>query len=350
MGFFDKKYCDICGEKIGLLGNRKLEDGNLCKECAKKLSPWFEERRHSTVDDIKRQLEYRKQNEAKVQNFHITRQIPTKTYNVYIDDTQGNFTIAHNLDTRENPDILPLSSIVQCRLDIKQDQIEETYTKDGETVSYQPPVYKYEYNYSMKIQVRSPWFDDMNFRLHNFAIEQEKRAEIMEMERTGYEIVAALTGQTPMGMQQNMMGMNGMQPGMSGMNGMPMNNGMNGGMNNGMPGMNGMPMNNGMNGGMNNGMQSGMPGMNGMPMNNGMNGGMNNGMQSGMPGMNGMPMNNGMNGGMNGGMQPGMSGMNGMPMNNGMNGGMQPGSTWKCKCGAENTGKFCEFCGELRPY
>lgn len=27
MGFFDKKYCDFCGAKIGLLGNRKLEDG-----------------------------------------------------------------------------------------------------------------------------------------------------------------------------------------------------------------------------------------------------------------------------------------------------------------------------------
>ena len=24
MGLFDKKICDICGEKIGLLGNRKL--------------------------------------------------------------------------------------------------------------------------------------------------------------------------------------------------------------------------------------------------------------------------------------------------------------------------------------
>ena len=46
MGLFDKKICDICGEKIGLLGNRKLDDGNLCKDCAKKLSPWFEERRH----------------------------------------------------------------------------------------------------------------------------------------------------------------------------------------------------------------------------------------------------------------------------------------------------------------
>ena len=42
MGLFDKKNCDICGEKIGLLGNRKLDDGNLCKNCASKLSPWFE--------------------------------------------------------------------------------------------------------------------------------------------------------------------------------------------------------------------------------------------------------------------------------------------------------------------
>ena len=39
MGLFDKKYCDICGEKIGLLGNRKLENGNLCKELRKKALP-----------------------------------------------------------------------------------------------------------------------------------------------------------------------------------------------------------------------------------------------------------------------------------------------------------------------
>ena len=63
MGLFDKKYCDICGEKIGLLGNRKLEDGNLCKDCARKLSPFFSERRSSTVEDIKRQLAYRAENE-----------------------------------------------------------------------------------------------------------------------------------------------------------------------------------------------------------------------------------------------------------------------------------------------
>ena len=63
MGLFDKKFCDICGEKIGLLGNRKLEDGNLCKDCAKKLSPFFSERRQSTVEEIKQQLAYREENE-----------------------------------------------------------------------------------------------------------------------------------------------------------------------------------------------------------------------------------------------------------------------------------------------
>ena len=59
---FEKKECSICGGEIGLLGNRKLEDGNCCKNCAKKLSPWFEERRHSTVVQIREQLAYREKN------------------------------------------------------------------------------------------------------------------------------------------------------------------------------------------------------------------------------------------------------------------------------------------------
>ena len=193
MGLFDKKICDICGEKIGLLGNRKLDDGNLCKDCAKKLSPWFEERRHSTVEDIKRQLEYREKNKKAVMDFCITRQINTRNYNVFIDDNKGNFTVARKLDVNENPDIVPLSAIVQCRVDVDQQQHEETYTKDGETVSYQPPVYKYEFDYTMRIKVRTQWFDDMDFRLNTFSISSDNRRELMEVEQTAYQIIAALT-------------------------------------------------------------------------------------------------------------------------------------------------------------
>ena len=322
MGLFDKKICDICGEKIGLLGNRKLDDGNLCKDCAKKLSPWFEDRRHSTVEDIKRQLEYREKNKKAVMDFCITRQINTRNYNVFIDDNKGNFTVARKLDVNENPDIVPLSAVVQCRVDVERQQNEETYTtKDGETVSYQPPVYKYEFDYTMRIKVKTPWFDDMDFRLNTFSISSDNRGELMEVEQTGHQIIAALTPNAA-GMQQPGMQMNnGMQQ-----SGMYMNNGMQ------QPGMN---MNNGM-------QQSGMqqPGMN-----------MNSGMQQ--PGMNmnsgiqqpGMHINNGMQeSGMN--MNSGMQ-QSGMQMNNGM---QQPGGLWKCQCGAENTGRFCEYCGQPRPF
>ena len=421
MGLFDKKICDICGEKIGLLGNRKLDDGNLCKDCAKKLSPWFEDRRHSTVEDIKRQLEYREKNKKAVMDFCITRQINTRNYNVFIDDNKGNFTVARKLDVNENPDIVPLSAVVQCRVDVERQQNEETYTtKDGETVSYQPPVYKYEFDYTMRIKVKTPWFDDMDFRLNTFSISSDNRGELMEVEQTGHQIIAALTPNAA-GMQQSGMNMNsGMQqPGMnmnSGMQqpGMNMNSGMQQSgmnMNNGMQqsGMNmnsgmqqsGMNMNNGMQEpgmNMNNGMQEAGMNMNnrmqqsGMNMNNGMqqsgmnmNNGMqqpgmhiNNGMQqpgmnmnSGMqqPGMNmnsgiqqpGMHINNGMQESgmnMNSGMQQSGMQMNngmqqpGMQMNNGIQqpGMQQPGGLWKCQCGAENTGRFCEYCGQPRPF
>ena len=79
MGLFDKKYCDICGEKIGLLGNRKLEDGNLCKDCANLLSPFMTDRRRSTVEDIKAHLQYRGDNKEKVTAFNPTKVIGDKT-------------------------------------------------------------------------------------------------------------------------------------------------------------------------------------------------------------------------------------------------------------------------------
>ena len=339
MGLFDKKNCDICGEKIGLLGNRKLDDGNLCKNCARKLSPWFEERRHSTVEDIKRQLAYREQNKQLVQSFVVTRQFATNTYNVFIDDTKGNFTVAHNLDTTENPDIVPLSSIVMCKMEVQQDRREETYTKDGKTVSYQPPVYRYEYDYTMRIKVRTEWFDDMDFRLCNSRLDEKDR---MEIEQVANQIVAALTGNPVM--NSGMSGMSGMAGGAMGNMGAAAMGAMGAamgamGMNNGMPGMNGGAQYGNM------GMNNGMPGMNGGAQYGNM------GMNNGMPGMNGttqygnMGMNNGMQN-MNGNVQNGNMGMN---QNMNANAQPQTGGTWTCQCGAENTGAFCEFCGTPKP-
>ena len=75
MGLFDafkKKDCEICGKEVGLFGYKKLEDGEICKDCVKLLSPWFDDRRHSTVAQIKQQLIYREENRAALNTFRPT--------------------------------------------------------------------------------------------------------------------------------------------------------------------------------------------------------------------------------------------------------------------------------------
>lgn len=102
---FEKKNCDICGGEIGLLGNKKLEDGNLCKECASKLSPWFSDRRRSTVDQIREQLDWREANQQRVAQFNPTRTLGNDM-KVILDEDAGRFIVTRSSRWREaNPDV-----------------------------------------------------------------------------------------------------------------------------------------------------------------------------------------------------------------------------------------------------
>lgn len=175
MGLFDKKYCDICGEKIGLLGNRKLEDGNLCKECAKKLSPWFNERRNSTVVEIKEQLDWREKNRERVAQFHTTRSFGERT-KLLLDETHQWFTVtrATNL-SEENPDVLDFSAITGCRMDIDGSRTElkiEEKDSEGKTVrrSYSPPRYEYDYDFYIIVSVNVPYFSEMKFKMNEYTV------------------------------------------------------------------------------------------------------------------------------------------------------------------------------------
>lgn len=198
MGFlgklFEKKVCDICGGEIGMLGNRKLDDGNLCKNCAKELSPWFSDRRHSTVEEIRQQLAYRDDNKKKVQMFQITRDFKGSNAHVFIDDQHGWFTIASRINVENNPDVLELSQITSCRLDVEQERTEEFYEdKEGNEQSYDPPRYNYSYDYKIEIGVRAPWFNEMRMSLNTFSIPEHDRGRILDTENLGNQIVAALT-------------------------------------------------------------------------------------------------------------------------------------------------------------
>ena len=174
MGLFEKKFCDICGEKIGLLGNKKLEDGNCCKECAGKLSPWFNERRHSTIESIKEQLAYREDNKAEVENFNVTRTIGKNT-KVLLDEDNKKFIVTSSGKWKDtNPDVIPFSAVTGCdtRIDESKHELMNT-DKDGNKVSYRPPRYEYNYNFFVTINVTNPYFDEISFRLNTFPVSEE---------------------------------------------------------------------------------------------------------------------------------------------------------------------------------
>lgn len=174
---FDKKECAICGGEIGLLGNRKLEDGNMCKACAAKLSPWFSDRRNSTVAEIKEQLDYREANKEKVVAFRTTRTLGEST-KILLDEDAGTFMVTEARNLKEaNPDVLEFADVTGCVLDIDEDRTEiMREDKDGNEVSYNPPRYTYEYDFYVTIQVRNPYFDEIRFKLNDSTVEIEQNA------------------------------------------------------------------------------------------------------------------------------------------------------------------------------
>ena len=175
MGLFSKKYCDICGEKIGLFGCRKLEDGMICSDCADQLSPWFDDRRHSTLEEIRAQLADREENKKAVAAFHADLELG-ENYRLLIDRTAGKFLVATETGVltmgSSNPDIFSLSQVRDARMDISEVR-NELYWEDGEGKrrAYDPRKFEYRYNFYIELQLDHPYVDNIRFRVNQDTVE-----------------------------------------------------------------------------------------------------------------------------------------------------------------------------------
>lgn len=168
---FEKKVCDLCGGEIGLLGNKKLEDGNCCKECAGKLSPWFDERRHSTVEQIRRQLTAREENRQKLQtwNHDLVFGEYQKLYVKFAGRIPDSFVISSASNYKEaNADILQFAHVSSCDADIRESHKElKQKNAQGEEISFNSPRYEYSYEFYVKLMIMGcEYIDDMRFHLN----------------------------------------------------------------------------------------------------------------------------------------------------------------------------------------
>lgn len=166
MGLFNKKVCDICGGEIGLLGNRKLADGNLCKDCARKLSQWMTDRRESTVEEIRQHLMYRARNLRTLAEVHPTAVAGANT-KVYIDQPARKFFVTAATNWRDaNPDVIDFSQVIDVKTEVTEHRTEEYHRdREGRQVSFNPPRYRYSYEFDTTIMVDSPWFNRIRFEL-----------------------------------------------------------------------------------------------------------------------------------------------------------------------------------------
>ena len=187
MGLFDrfkKQDCEICGKEVGMFGYKKLEDGEICKECVKLLSPWFEDRRHATVAQIKEQIAYREQNAKELENFTISRKIGDEEYIMYIEEVNGvpaRFFVTNRSDYKAvNPDIISFTDIVSCVTDIKiRDEEMKQKNAEGQMVSYRPPRFKHHHDFYIQMEIRNnPYFDEIKFRINGSDITLETVGDV----------------------------------------------------------------------------------------------------------------------------------------------------------------------------
>ena len=189
MGLFDKKICDFCGGKIGLLGNRKLADGNMCKNCAEDITPYLVGRKQYTVADMKEHLASRQANKARLASFNATRSLGVNT-KIHIDDDQKLLLVtASRKYKEENPDIVEFAQVTGCILDIDENKSEiKKDGSDGQKESYNPPRYTYSYNFYITININHPWFDQIRFRVNSGSIEGRTSVEYRDTEIQATEI------------------------------------------------------------------------------------------------------------------------------------------------------------------
>ena len=194
MGLFDKKYCDFCGEKLGLFGHTTLKDGYICKTCAAQISHWWSIGKKTSVADIHEHLMYRSENKAKVAEFRVTRTIGDNTKVLFDDDARRLMITSATDFAKANPDVFDFDDVTFARWDVDESKSEITHkTEKSAFTSYDPKRYTYNYNFYVTVYVKNPYFDTIRFKVNSnyvsidpYAEGEAKEAEIRASHNQSY--------------------------------------------------------------------------------------------------------------------------------------------------------------------
>ena len=127
MGLFEKKYCDLCGDKVNALTRQKLSDGYLCSDCKHKLSSLSSGWKNRTLADVKTHLE---QNRQKYSAFVQSASAGTNEKLVVdFNNRKFYFTIGRDFKN-SNPEIFDFSQLQDFWLELGYTTLQDS-DRDG---------------------------------------------------------------------------------------------------------------------------------------------------------------------------------------------------------------------------
>ena len=185
---FSKEACIVCGNEVGSLKRKRLADGIICKDCARKLSPWFDAYKQSSAEQIKGQLAARAQDHQRLRaGFTITGSYGEQDA-IVVDASRRLFCVLADAGRRgfgsvddvlaHNPDVFTFDQLEGIDIDTAGISHREVkHSVDGEQVSYSPRRYEYPCNVTVNLRVDSPYVHSMAVRLNPSTINIQTEGE-----------------------------------------------------------------------------------------------------------------------------------------------------------------------------
>ena len=175
------------------MGNRKLYDGNMCKECASRMSHWLTGRKEYTVQEMRMHLAYRDDNYRRLQNFVVSEVIGYDDYKLYIDFQQCQWFVARRDNYfDENPDIFYFGQVTNAQIRVDENRSELHYhDQAGHLQSYYPPEYEYNYKFYVDVYVRDFLDNCISFGINTFRVEDGEDVEYYEINDVAQRMVSA---------------------------------------------------------------------------------------------------------------------------------------------------------------
>ena len=115
---------------------------------------------------------------------------------VYVDQGAGCFVVSRKNNFREeNADIIEFGQVTAANYNVEEHR-REIYRKDseGRSVSYNPPRYEYTYEFTITINVNSPYFSEIEFELTDTRPDSRYTDAYRRFEQEANELINAVRG------------------------------------------------------------------------------------------------------------------------------------------------------------